>query len=81
MNKNFILGVLSVEDQHTEIANATALSRAIKDLKSRIKLIREQTDSLNCSDTRRKICNLDLKQLPLEKLNVDAEYVRIFSNF
>lgn len=70
-----ISGVLSVEDQHTEIANATALSKAIKDLKKRIEAIRQQTDSISCSDRSRKICNLNFKKLSLENINVDEEYV------
>lgn len=79
--KNIVTWVLSVEDQHTEIANATALSKAIKDLKSRIAEIRRQTESINCSDPKRKICSLDLKQLPLEKINLDEEYVHVQSEF
>ncbi|XP_035207763.1 prominin-1-like isoform X2 [Stegodyphus dumicola] len=80
--KNIVKWAMSVEDQHTAIANASSLSKAVKNLKSRIASIREQTESLhNCTNSQKKICNLDLKQLPLEKINVDEAYAHVQREF
>ncbi|XP_054713902.1 prominin-1-like isoform X2 [Uloborus diversus] len=80
--KNIVSWVLTVEDQHAAIVNASVLSKAVRDLKNRIAFIREQTQKLpNCTDSKRKLCQLKFKQLPLENINVDEAYVNVQSEF
>ncbi|GBL93228.1 hypothetical protein AVEN_42672-1 [Araneus ventricosus] len=80
--KNIVSWIASVEEKHAAITNASELSRAVQNLKSNIRSIRQEVRGLhNCSNSEKKICQLNFELLPIERINVDDAYDHVHNEF
>ncbi|KAG8185818.1 hypothetical protein JTE90_002042 [Oedothorax gibbosus] len=80
--KDIVSWIKTVEEKHPVLTNASELSKAVQKLKSSISNIREEVSSIhNCTNSRKKICQLDFKKLPLETINLDEAYDHVHSEF
>nr|XP_042898377.1 prominin-1 isoform X1 [Parasteatoda tepidariorum]XP_042898381.1 prominin-1 isoform X2 [Parasteatoda tepidariorum] len=80
--KNIVTWVLSVENQYDAVVNASILSDAVKHLKSSISSIREHMKSIhNCTNSNKKLCQLTLQDLPIERINIDDAYTHVHEEF
>ncbi|GFT31723.1 prominin-1 [Trichonephila clavipes] len=80
--KNIVSWIASVEEKHAAITNASDLSKAVQNLKSHIRSIRQEVKGLhNCTNSDKKICQLNFQQLPIERINVDDAYDHVHNEF
>ncbi|GFT29652.1 uncharacterized protein NPIL_253523 [Nephila pilipes] len=80
--KNIVSWIASVEEKHAAITNASDLSKSVQNLKSHIRSIRLEVKGLhNCTNSDKKICQLNFQQLPIERINVDDAYDHVHNEF
>ncbi|GIY58164.1 hypothetical protein CDAR_313152 [Caerostris darwini] len=80
--KNIVSWIASVEEKHAAITNASDLSKAVQNLKSNIRNIRQEVKGLhNCTNSEKKICQFNFEELPIEKINVEDAYDHVYDEF